>query len=528
MRLTIMLVLSVLVITGCGRKQKDDPAKAPKVDREAILNEKLEVLSRKMSEAYTAGKTNRVIQLLEQAIDNPELAPRRSSILGQLVNYEASIGRIERAQERLRGELSGDAPDLVQVALQLGQQFLNENQIEEARSWYEELAGMGFPPRVAMMVDARAADLLLSHGEQEELFEHLATMLARYDEDGRATLQHIINFYIRRQDLDAVDSLLGMLSAHVEKHAWLGAMVDERKADVLGRREQWTAAEALFWDMTQHHPDPVLHRVFATLMSRAQSAGQLDLTDRMSDLILREHADKSQTRRRAAMIWVDNSSVRKDWPQVVERLGTLLAQGLSEDFLLIPYSKSIYGLIQSAEPTVQQEMLAIGRLLQEGELGEQGVVRLKVLMFDAAFLMEDYDTVLAALTEGIPDRDETWHRMAIGKVRAHRALKAGNIDEAVKGFREFMAITEETWTDDQVDPSTGIRHSKEMIMGFNATRIGNLLSEAGRTKDASAAYAEAAAYYQTALNAVKPGTPEHQKIMKDLKTLPGTKVDSVE
>jgi tetratricopeptide (TPR) repeat protein len=173
-------------------------------------------------------------------------------------------------------------------------------------------------------------------------------------------------------------------------------------------------------------------------------------------------------------------------------------------------------------------MLDVGKRISKGELTEADQIRIKILMFDGAFLMDDYDAVLTALLEGVPERDEDWHEMAINKVSAHKALKEGNIDEAIKRFREFMEVTDRTWKDAQVDPSTRIRHSREMIMGFNARRIGNILKEAGRAEEAGKAYREAVDYYEAALEQAEPDSPEHRKIVSDLGEIPADSSTSIE
>jgi tetratricopeptide (TPR) repeat protein len=296
----------------------------------------------------------------------------------------------------------------------------------------------------------------------------------------------------------------------------------------MGRRREWVSAETQFKDMAARFDVDALDAPFAVLLSRASNGRQAELVERLCEFVLSEHRDKATIVARAASFWVIGSSERSQWPQVIERLNTLLDQGVPEGVLLNPFSKTIYAVVQSGAPESQQAMLDVGKRISKGELTEADQIRIKILMFDGAFLMDDYDAVLTALLEGVPERDEDWHEMAINKVSAHKALKEGNIDEAIKRFREFMEVTDRTWKDAQVDPSTRIRHSREMIMGFNARRIGNILKEAGRAEEAGKAYREAVDYYEAALEQAEPDSPEHRKIVSDLGEIPADSSTSIE
>ena len=73
--------------------------------------------------------------------------------------------------------------------------------------------------------------------------------------------------------------------------------------------------------------------------------------------------------------------------------------------------------------------------------------------------------------------------------------------EAVKHFRAFMATVVNAKDEDTSDPATGLVHSKEMILGRNAKRIGDIL--------AAIPDAEARDYYAKALkNAGEPAVKE--------------------
>jgi hypothetical protein len=75
----------------------------------------------------------------------------------------------------------------------------------------------------------------------------------------------------------------------------------------------------------------------------------------------------------------------------------------------------------------------------------------------------------------------------------------------------------------EVDPVANTRVSREMILGLNARRIGDIHAGAGNPGEAATCYKEARAYYQKALEAF-PGetSKERAQVLKLMSELPGT------
>ncbi|MFC1453391.1 hypothetical protein ACFLSJ_08625, partial [Verrucomicrobiota bacterium] len=151
---------------------------------------------------------------------------------------------------------------------------------------------------------------------------------------------------------------------------------------------------------------------------------------------------------------------------------------------------------------------------------EEDRKRLKSMALDGSFVIEDYERSLATVEAGIPGRDEAWHEMALNKIKAHLALQEGRTDEAVTRFRRFMQDVEATWEEAEEDPSTGIKHTREMSLGFNARRIGDILSEAGQTDAAREAYREARSYCAKALELLDETSREHAMVRERLASMP--------
>jgi len=105
------------------------------------------------------------------------------------------------------------------------------------------------------------------------------------------------------------------------------------------------------------------------------------------------------------------------------------------------------------------------------------------------------------------------------KIRGHLLLQQGKPQEAVASFREFMGyIAQEQG--DQIDPVKGTRVTKEMILGLNAKRIGDILAGAADKEGAVKAYQEARDDYTTALKSFAETSAEYAKLKADIAAIP--------
>jgi hypothetical protein len=73
------------------------------------------------------------------------------------------------------------------------------------------------------------------------------------------------------------------------------------------------------------------------------------------------------------------------------------------------------------------------------------------------------------------------------------------------------------------DPVTGIVCSKEMCLGRQAKRIGDIWTKAGDAKAAADAYAEARGFYDKALADVAADSREAQAIKAEVSEIPAAK-----
>jgi hypothetical protein len=99
-------------------------------------------------------------------------------------------------------------------------------------------------------------------------------------------------------------------------------------------------------------------------------------------------------------------------------------------------------------------------------------------------------------------------------------MKKGNPREAIRYLREFMGYVAQT-EQEEFDPINHVRVSREMILGLNAKRIGDLLVSAGEAGEAGKAFTEARDYYSKALTKYPDeNSLENRKIRREMAAIP--------
>jgi len=160
-----------------------------------------------------------------------------------------------------------------------------------------------------------------------------------------------------------------------------------------------------------------------------------------------------------------------------------------------------------------KEMLAFSeKLVKSGVLSVPAANALKERRLDGYFLSNDFDGAIAYLEqEGAPNRSPAWCKGTAAKLRAHKAMEAKDLKEAVKQllvFGDFMLSDEQKDFED-CDPTTGIVYSREWVVARNYMRCSKMTRELGDAATADKYFAEAKTHFATA----------HEKAKDDQKSL---------
>jgi tetratricopeptide (TPR) repeat protein len=363
--------------------------------------------------------------------------------------------------------------------------------------------------------------IFLGKGKIDKAAELAPVCISKFDlGTSRGILGDAVRSEMAAERYDNAGKLLDAVEKHAGSVQALKDMAAVARTDILFMKGDWAAAGSQFVNVAAGLADGDLAGWFPGVIGRCVGKGQLDLADKLCDFVLKNQKDKANSRNQAAMRWIEVAKARKDMAMIPARLEALKVLAMPEQVLFALFQSDYYTVLGDTNKANIVAMLAFGDKLEALLPGAEDKAQMRALALDGSFIVEDYARSLKILEAGIAGRDKNWHEMAINKAKAHLALQAGKYKEAVDSFRKFMDGIEEIWERPEQDPVTGVSSTKEMCLGLNAKRIGDIWAKAGDAKAAADAYAEARGFYKKALVDVKADSKEAEVIKTELGQIP--------
>lgn len=312
--------------------------------------------------------------------------------------------------------------------------------------------------------------------------------------------------------INIMESALKSASVSREEKAYLAP----RFINLLIDANMQEKAVASFTASTHLVDDINLNILFERLQESIRTSGRTDISDQLCSFVLTDLRNVPGTKNSAAERWLMN--VNGNHAETIRRMEKLFVMDINPSLLLNLYRSSFYRIMESRNKELMSRMSSLGPLLENKLLGRPEADDLIYLSLDAAFILEDYKQALKILEKGVPGKDRSWHVFAMTKIKAHLCLEEGNPIEAIQYFREFMKNIEKE-DQPETDPSTDITHTKDMILGRNAKRIGDIYASTGDKTNAYKAYEEAMAYYNKALENTVKNERSHELTVKEAEEL---------
>lgn len=246
-------------------------------------------------------------------------------------------------------------------------------------------------------------------------------------------------------------------------------------------------------------PDGNLNRLIAGLAASSFQKGDTGTVSKLMDIVLKDPPTSAVT--------------------IPDRFDSLLQRGVPPRLILSLYRPSFYFLIKEGDPEKLRQMTAVGEKLSPLLENDDNRAQLKSMALDAAFVTGNYQEGLRILESGVPNQEPEWIELAINKVKALIAVQEGRPKDAIGFYRKVMDVIARD-NKSQNDPSTGVQHTREMILGLHAKKIADLWVSQKNEKEAAKAYQEARRYYEAALNSVAPDSREAELIKSELAGIP--------
>ena len=225
----------------------------------------------------------------------------------------------------------------------------------------------------------------------------------------------------------------------------------------------------------------------------------------------------------AAKIWVKTAEARGNGEEIGKRLVASRQKGVADGVVMMLIDDT-YGMLLT-NPSAGMLEPVYAMCAQMGNASKEAGVRRRVAgyLLDMGFFLEKYAESLNVVESEALGGNHPHAEVLTCKIKAHLALKEGRTGEAVDYFRQFMMMIEKESVSREFDPLERIWVTREMILGLNAKRIGDILKKTGRQEQSALAYKEARTYFEKAIKDFPDETSrEHQKIRRSLTEIPSS------
>lgn len=334
-----------------------------------------------------------------------------------------------------------------------------------------------------------------------------------------ATLGAFLSQLLRARQYDDLLRTIDYVRNMFPNRVGLQELCTVNEIDHLVATRNFEKAVTLLMNQAGELSDANMAAVAGRLLAQGRAKTDTQSLEQLCEFVITKTLGKQRTLDTVAARWVALAQKQGKLELVPVRLSRLLAAGATSSVVARSYTSAGNDILQKSDKAMLQQMMQIGQSLSSNTRNKDDRIDIARLMLDYSCILEDFNASSSLLRICYQDQldSEEYLRMS-NKVLAHKALKEGRTDEAVRRFRDFMESAK-TWTTDQYDPSTGETVPVNAILGLNAKRIGDILQAAGDKKGATAAYTEAKTYYQAAVDKVKDGTMWKANVEKALKEL---------
>jgi len=480
-------------------------------------------LMNSVRESMMSGQTNAAVTALVNAMEDKTYKAFHVQIYNNLLSVMISVGRVDEAKSQYLANIGKDE-ELVRAGFAVIGDYVRNCGEDALQSWITALMGKpGLPKDLLEQVFSLQAGIYQAKGQADQIIGLASACKQKLDTATAVRLlQGAVTSQVDARKYENAHILLDAMEKDFGSDPAAKAFASSQQTRVLFLEGRWDEGKKKFLDIASGLADDQLSGCLNQTISYCNQNEKYDLVKELCEFILDNQKDKPRTRIMAANQLISQAKARKNIAAIPVCMESLRAKGLPAEVLFDITWDCFYTVVQDGTKEQLAAMVAFAdKLAPEIKDTKQRAI-LRTFIMDGSFVLEDHDRVIKILEEGIEGKDSNWHAMVLDKARAHQALKAGKSKEAVEYFRKFMVAMDKNFKSDR-DPCTGIMYSKEMCLGFNAKRIGDILAKAGDARPSEEAYEEARNYYKKALTDLKADSDEAKVVNKELAGIPEKK-----
>ncbi|MFH1477773.1 MAG: hypothetical protein ABIH24_09850 [Verrucomicrobiota bacterium] len=456
------------------------------------------------------GNTNSAVAVL--MICNEKSFQQNAGEFNTLLNNLLTIGKLAEAECVYQHAMAQHDRLTHDYYNCLRQYYVSQSNAPAMLEWTAGLQAKALPPDLRV----QAFDWLLEAsrivGPVRRVTDLVPVCITNFDmPTSRRMLTRVIAAYDGAGDQASANKVLDAIENTAHCPSELLLLASCQRVNLLFSAARWKEAEARFQKEAEILPDGDLAGCFQYAQACVIRAQQFDLLDRLCDGIFKKQQEKPVTWQAAAGAWLESAKARKSIADIPVRLAALMQMGCPNKILLSLYYDYWNVIIKEGKPADWVALLKFGDQLSAVVSGKWDKEMLQIYISNNCIILEDYERALQMLEAPFPGMDPPAQQIAVNKMKAHLALQKGNKPEAVERFRAFME-TVKTWTEPQEDPVTGLIYTKEMCLGLNAKRIGDILSSMNDAQGARTAYQEANDYYAAAHKEVRANAQQNEYV----------------
>lgn len=385
--------------------------------------------------------------------------------------------------------------------------------------WTGELLTLPLPGEVKPQVFSWHLNAVCTNGVTSEVRALVKDCVSKFNpETCLAILNPAVVSFIGGGKYDDATRLLDMIEKEGKGIANLQSMVVADKARIIFLQKRWKEGEAFFMKRAAGFSDGDLAGFISFAASKAQKKEDFEAVDRMSMFIIKNQKKDSRAANEAAACALNMLKLNKKPAEIPARLEQLAAMGMPVSTLYPLYSEYFYTVILLEDKDLTKQMLAFGGKLNEKINNSYDNRQMALLLMDGFFTIGDYERSLQIIDANTQYWQKNWQESAKVKIGAHLALQKKNYKEAIEGFRKYMDCVAKD-NEMAFNPVTEQIYTPEMLLGFNALRIGDILRDNLKDEDgARKAYDEAEQYFKKAAAArnVRPNSKESEYINEQM------------
>ena len=470
----------------------------------------VEELFKEAKQLLAQGKTNAVMQLLEESYEAPEFAETRPQIYEAITIIMLMEGRIEEVKTRLARDYKA-IPTVSEPCLGIVRNhYLGQYDRDSAHAWVEHLLTLGLEDRMEARLRVWQCEEYLHREDFDRVVALVGTALKELPgETAPDVVEQVLGLAIKAEQVEMAERVLDLLEAVPDGTPRLVELAAVNRAVLDTGRGDMTKAIDRLAGILDSGTISATHHVFSVILKAAREKGDRAACDNLCMVILGDQNAPDSIRRDAVAAYCKAAAEEEYHGEYPARITKLLEVGAPPSMIRESFVRDFPAVTQAAGGDVVQAMIGAAERLAALEDNVEAKDQYMGLALDGYVTLDDYRKAVAMVDAGFREDNQQWQTVMVPKLRAHLAMEEGRTEEAIQYFREFMRVAA-TWE------TTPRNSTLQKTLGMNAARIGDLWLKIGETGKAKEAYIEARTYYTESLKGAGDSSDDRAHIEEQL------------